>query len=317
VKNILAGCCAALYLSGIILTLTLFSLFFLTKYSPQHHSSSFVTAYQPPPNNIPVAKEPWKTLSVAGVVHLRKLLLEERFDELDAALAQYQEAFEKDPLDEYKVFSAYDTFYIKNPSYEKIFKKWLATKPDQYQPYLAIAEYYYALGWKSRGGAWAKDTSQEQFEKMHAFFGTAEQYAETALEKNERLAPAHELLICIAELNDNDEMKEERIKRSRVLFPYSFMLRSGYIWTEKPRWGGSYDAMAAIAAEAVQYAEKNPRLLALYGYIYRDQADVLERDDKYKAALKLLDQAIALGDVASFYRDRASTARRKLSTSFS
>jgi tetratricopeptide (TPR) repeat protein len=305
VRNNLLGCCAALYFSALFLGILVFSLFFVTKHLGVQPDSSFVAKYKPPQNNIPVAKEPWKTLSVSGIVKLRKMLLEERFDELNAALAEYQQDFEQYPLDEYKIFSACDTFYIKNPAYKTIFKKWLAATPDQYQPYLAAAEYYYALGWQSRGGAWAKETSNEQFRKMHAFFSVAEQYAETAIDKYERLAPAHGLLICIAELNHNDSVKEQRIRRSRVLFPYSFMLRSSYIWTEKPRWGGSYAAMARIAAEAASYVDKNPRLLALYGYIYRDQADLLERDDNYKEALKLLDKAIALGDVASFYRDRA------------
>ncbi len=301
-KNNIAGCCMFLYLSGIILGTVVFSLFLLTKYQP---TFSRVAEYQPPPNNIPVSKEPWKTISVSGIVNLRTMLLEERFDELDTILAGYQQDFEKDPLDEYKVFSAYNAFYLHNPSYETLFKKWLAAAPAHYQPYLAIAKYYDARAWQSRGTDWAKDTSDEQFKEMYAFLATAEQYAETALDKNERLAPAHSLLIGIAELNGNDRVKEQRIKRSRELFPYSFMLRSSYIWTEQPRWGGSYAAMAQIAKEAMPYAGKNPRLLALYGYIYQDQADMLERDDNYKEALHLLDQAIALGDVASFYTDRA------------
>ncbi|MGD8492346.1 MAG: tetratricopeptide repeat protein, partial [Desulfobacterales bacterium] len=59
------------------------------------------------------------------------------------------------------------------------------------------------------------------------------------------------------------------------------------------------------AKEAETYAQDNPYLTCLYGYIYCDQAKVLKSEKKYDEAALLYTKAMAFGDSWYFYNERA------------
>jgi tetratricopeptide (TPR) repeat protein len=64
--------------------------------------------------------------------------------------------------------------------------------------------------------------------------------------------------------------------------------------------------MEEIARNAEKYCDINPKLSALYGFIYCDQAKTLKRDKKYEEAIELLTKAISFGDHWAFYNERAN-----------
>jgi tetratricopeptide (TPR) repeat protein len=101
-------------------------------------------------------------------------------------------------------------------------------------------------------------------------------------------------------------------RKALELYPDSYSLRARLMWTRLPRWGGSYESMETIAREAESRIGANPRLAALYGFIYLDQADVCERRKAYPLAEELCGKAIAFGDDWSFYEERASLRHYEL-----
>ncbi len=125
-------------------------------------------------------------------------------------------------------------------SYENLLKKWIDTTPDKYQPYLATAHFYYENGWESRGQKWAKETPEKQFEEMRLFFEKTEDNLKTALEINPNLMLAYKILIGICNVNGDDKSEDRIIAKTSELFPYSFLIKSSYLWAKEPRWGGSY-----------------------------------------------------------------------------
>lgn len=255
--------------------------------------------------NLPISRDPSETITISEVTKLRKMLQEEKFEQLNIILGKYQSIFEKDQSDEYKVYDAYGAFYVTVPSYEDFFKKWIDITPDKYQPYLAITQYYYAKAWESRGYKWSKDTSKKQFKSMRFFFEKAKSNLDIALLLNPNLMVAYNTLIGIYNATGDNGSENEFISITAELFPYSFIMRSTCSWVKQPRWGGSYILMEDIARDAEQYSDKNPKLPVLYGFIYYDQAKIFERDDKYEKALEMLDKALAFGDDWSFYNERA------------
>ena len=256
-------------------------------------------------DNLPVSTVPPHTLEVSDIVELRQLLEKEQFDQLNSVLQAYQEIFENNQADEYRLYDAYRTFECTLPAYEALLQRWLQATPDTYQPYLALAQYYYARAWASRGSKWAKDTSGQQFAAMNAFFEKAQSNLNKALEIDPNLMIAYNTLLGIYNAQGNYSDEDRIIAKANERFPGSFLIRLTISWAKQPRWGGSYPQMEALAKEAERFADQNPKIPVLYGLIYQDQAGKFRRAEKYEKALALLGQALAFGDHWSFYNDRA------------
>jgi len=271
-----------------------FNLFFNDVYEVQKASK-----------NLPISRESLESLEVAEIDELRQMLQDEQFDQLNSVLEEYQNIFEKNQTDEYKVYDAYRTFDFTVASFEDLFKKWIDTSPDKYQPYLAIAQFYYAKGWESRGYKWKKDTSEKQFEEMGLFFEKAEDNLNIALEINPNLMIAYNTLIGIYNANGNDESEDRIIAKTFELFPHSFLIKSTISWAKEPRWGGSYKQMENLAKNFEKFSDKNPKIPVLYGFIYYDQARNFKRNKKHEKALELFNKALNFGDHWSFYNERA------------
>jgi tetratricopeptide (TPR) repeat protein len=255
--------------------------------------------------NLPISTVPDETIDLTQMVELRRMLQNEQFEQLNFILEEYQNLFEGGSGNECKVYDAYRAFDITVPSYEDFFKKWIIAYPDKYQPYLAIAQYYYARGWENRGYKWAKDTPEEQFEGMRICFSKAEENLKIALKINPNLIVGYHILIGIYNANGDDIAEDRIIEKASTLFPHSFLIKSDSLWAKEPRWGGSYVMMEDIAKSAEKYCDINPKLAALYGFIYCDQAMIFRNNKRYGKAIDLFTKAISFGDHWSFYNDRA------------
>ena len=94
--------------------------------------------------NLPVTREPQETITINQIADLREHFETEQFDSLNSIFEEYQQAFETDARNEYKLYDAYRVFGAILPQYEELFAAWLAHSPEHFAPYLARAHYYYA-----------------------------------------------------------------------------------------------------------------------------------------------------------------------------
>ncbi|MGD2024373.1 MAG: tetratricopeptide repeat protein [Desulfobacterales bacterium] len=255
--------------------------------------------------DLPVSREPQKTLTLDQIEQLRELFENRQFAALNAKIEAIQQDFEDDFNNEYKLQDAFSVFDTTLPLYEALFEAWIAYSPEHFAPYLASAHYYHTKGWESRGYGWARDTTQEQFRMMHQNFQKASDDAQRARDIYPRLLTAYIILIGISNATGNDPGEQDWSQAGLELFPHSFLIRSTYMNAITPRWGGSYRQMENFAKEAEAYAQDNPYLTCLYGYIYCDQAKVLKSQKKYGEAATLYTKAIAFGDSWYFYNERA------------
>jgi tetratricopeptide (TPR) repeat protein len=256
--------------------------------------------------NLPVSTKSDDTIEIAQVVELRRMLQDGQPDRLNLVLEKYQKLFEENPCNEYKVYDAYHAFGITVPSYEGLLERWITASPDKYQPYLAIAQYYYAKGWENRGPKWAKDTPEEHFEGMRLYFSEAEENIKAALKINPNLIVGYHLLINIYNAKGDNASENGIIQKASNLFPASFIILTDILWAKEPQWGGSYATMEAIAKGAEKDCDINPKLAALYGFIYSYQAKNFKRNKRYEEAVDLLTKAISFGDHWEFYNERAN-----------
>ncbi|RPI74602.1 MAG: DUF4034 domain-containing protein [Desulfobacteraceae bacterium] len=255
--------------------------------------------------NLPVSRAPVESIRVEDIDNLHKLLKEKQFETLNTILEGYQKAYEADCKDEFKVYDAFRAFALSEPSYEEYFNQWIAATPDVYFPYLAAAEFYYTQAWNSRGAAWAAETTEAQFQGMHSNFENAEKHINTAWEIKPNLLCAFILRLGMQNASGLKEYEDRTFAQALKHCPETFLIRHQYLWCKLPRWGGSYEKMEACVKASEPFMQSNPRLSALYGRIYEDQANMLRKEKKYQQALELLNKGLKFGDNMNVYLEMA------------
>jgi tetratricopeptide (TPR) repeat protein len=241
--------------------------------------------------DLPIARKPKESLTLEQYIGLREYFEDQQFGILNTVFGKYQEEFEYDVYNEYKIFDVCRVFRITLTGYEDIFESWLQFSPDHFAPYLARAHYFYENGWESRGYRLRKDTPDEQMQKMRHFFQKAIEDLNRALAINPELMPAYRVLLGVYNATGDDEGEYQTIEKALELFPESFLMRATYMWAIEPRWGGSYEQMEEFAKEAEAYYDMNPELTVLYGFIYSDQGKRLKSNEKYEHAEAYLERS--------------------------
>jgi len=255
--------------------------------------------------NLPVVKEPVKGLSLEQVEEVRALFKNERFGALSVMMDKYLAAIKSNPADEFLIRDFLLVFSEPSPDCERLLFKWKGTFPYNYQPYLALAQYYHQRGWENRGSRSFQGTSNEHFQKMEDCFQQAEENIQKALKMKPDLLPAYGMLISIYGVSRPDREKELITARALALFPHSYLIRKEIVSSQTPRWGGSYEQMQAVARDAEPYNRINPNMTKLYGYIFEDQAWYLKRAQQYDKAVDLLRDALAFGERAALHEQIA------------
>jgi tetratricopeptide (TPR) repeat protein len=245
--------------------------------------------------------------NTADKIEILKLLKDRKYEELNNSLAVLQNDFEKDVRNEYILFDSFDVFNASDSYIERFLEDWLSRSSEQCAPYIARALHWYAKGWNARGQQWASETSERQFRQMDQFFGMAEQDIQAALVINPKALSAHWMRINISNAIGEKEATKDALEKSMSIKPESLILRAAYMNSLLPRWGGSYSEMEQFASQSETFLSQNPSLAILRGYIDWDKGRILEKDDKYDAALAAYTKALTFGEYPLFLADRAET----------
>jgi tetratricopeptide (TPR) repeat protein len=238
---------------------------------------------------------PDKELGLAKEALIRRkvfnLLRKKKFDELQSLLLGLQAEMEKDISRETPLVDAFEGFEIPDSAAYSLFTDWLKEYPDQWPALAARGVFFTHLGFEARGKNWGIITPREKIDGMKWFFELAKPDLEKAIELKPSCVPALRSLIAV-ESALGDALGA--IAQYGDKNPESYRLRAQAIHFLCPRWGGSYEAMAAYIGESQRFTNANPRLLNLDGYGLFDKADTLLRIKKYEEALGLIREAISM-----------------------
>lgn len=251
---------------------------------------------------------PLKTLFPA--LDIRKMLGNKNFEKLNMTLSDYYQAYTQNVRNEDALYNAFYSFSVNDENYEPLLNEWVKSHPDSYQPYLARAFYFYNFGWKGRGNKWASETMDVQREEMSRYFSQAKKDLEQVLQIKPNHVVSYYLLINMYKATGGKYEIREIAKKALKENPNSFSIRSSYLLSLTPRWGGTYTEMDQFATEAQKYVLKNPKLKVLQGYTFYDAGSMHLNAKNYGVALQYLDKALSFGDLAMFYEERADVYYR-------
>jgi tetratricopeptide (TPR) repeat protein len=232
---------------------------------------------------------------------LRSLLLHQRFDDLTRYFEAYQAKFEADNRYEYWPIDAAHTFNSAEPELDPLLEAWSKHSPDSFAPELARAAHSVAVGFARRGGKWASETSAGDMNAMEEAFKGALRHLDRAAALRPGLVAGRGFEINVLYVLGRDP--RPALNAALRICPSCFRVRVSFIKSLRPRWGGSYEAMAAFANESA-HAE-NPRLRLLAGYVDHDKAETLAHEKKLDDALAAIERACALGEFWDFLDERA------------
>ncbi|HMI47637.1 MAG TPA: DUF4034 domain-containing protein [Gemmatimonadaceae bacterium] len=235
---------------------------------------------------------------------VRQALLARSYDALDRVLAAYGDSVQRDYRVEYRLFDAYGAFGVAMPTLEPRLNEWVRLRPKSVAALLARATFYRASGWGARGTALSRETTSQQFQRMNAFFQRAAADITTAHNLDPKSIVAYRLMIDMAASQRRIRTSRQMLDEALKIQPYSFLLRLAHMHNLLPKWGGSYDAMEEFANESAPYAKRNPRLMALKGFVDLDRAENFEGDDQKGDAIEAYQRALRFGDYWEFHYQR-------------
>ncbi|MDZ7660896.1 tetratricopeptide repeat protein [Thiohalophilus sp.] len=245
-------------------------------------------------------------------LELRNYLQNQEYSKLNKKLDELLTASLKDVSYEDEMFKAYSAFDIESADYEPLFNTWVEKHSNQYQPYLARANYFYTMAWQARGGKFASETEQQQFDRMRAFFEKAATDIKTALESNSQAYIAHEILIGIlGSQSGPNQLMREVLRAAVEIQPATYRVRLKYLHFITPRWGGSFEQMESFVNESLKHVNQNSKLNLLEARIYTEAAYTNYLDRKYSAAEELYNKALSYGHRAETYLDRGKTRYKR------
>ena len=243
-------------------------------------------------------------------VALLELLHRGDFEVLDARLTKFQEASEADDGQDEWVGVAFNTFASFDPTVQQRLDEWVDQMPGSYAALVARSFFYRLLGWHARGGAYASETSNEQFAGMRKHFSAARADLYAALRMNEKLSIAYSLLIDMASAEGKDEEEIWALTTGLKVATQSYHIRWMFLYSLQPKWGGSVDMIKAFVEAAVEPFPDDPSLRSLRGYLDWFKAEELVRKREYHDALRQYDRALEHGPHWSYLAGRAHALKR-------
>ncbi|HZV22923.1 MAG TPA: hypothetical protein VFF93_04075, partial [Luteimonas sp.] len=191
---------------------------------------------------------------------------------------------------------------------ERIARAWLAASPDSPFARTALAAVLENRGWDARGSKFIRETPAEDVRRMEAYFVEAAKLYADALKSDPKLLPACHGLMSIGR-QSSDAIQAGASKACMDVDPASYYVVDEMMTAAEPRWGGSEEAMRAVAAYAQARVKDNP-VLAVFAFHHAYYA--AERaDDRDAQRLAVLEPAVALVPNAAYLHSVGGAYLRK------
>jgi tetratricopeptide (TPR) repeat protein len=194
-----------------------------------------------PDTNVPVTH--------VSATEAQTLLQANRFSELDRDFSALQSDYVQGRIGEEQVRDSFRAFYPTDPQLAAKFDAWVAQFPKSYVAHLARAIYYKKVGQEQRGGAYASDTTSEQFHNMEVAMKKSAQDLQLSLTLDPKPMLSLNHAIDIATFLGDPDSGRKFLDRALGLDSEAFLVRVKYMGNLQSRWGGSPQEMQAFLDE--------------------------------------------------------------------
>ena len=150
-------------------------------------------------------------------------------------------------------------------------------------------------GWAARGGAWARDTTPEQFGRMNEFFAQAAPLYMRAMELEPGLIDAHIGLVSMSRSGLGVGGEARLVDQARRIAPGCGELAYDFMQALQPKWGGSYEAMLAYARVLEPEVAASPLIANQLAAPYLALFEAAHRNGEFTAeGARTIDEILAI-----------------------
>lgn len=204
---------------------------------------------------------------------------------------------------------AFDGFRSTSENSDELSALWLDKAPDSAYANLARALFYSSSAGEARGTKWAAETPREGMRRMSAFVEQAISLYERAIALEPRLMPAYVGMLHAGMIDSRPDRERKAIEGAWAMDPGCPSMTKTHMISLRPRWGGSYERMLALANRLEPHVAHRPHLAIYLGAPYADRGNRLIAEDEFNTAtLELLDIAVARGSNEDYLREAANVA---------
>ena len=227
-----------------------------------------------------------------------------QYEQLEKRLHSYHSGSQDFKADEKLLAFTFETLANSNPEYASLFSDWIEAFPQSYFALVARAHYYYGVAWSWRGHRRIENTSTLRLQNMKEFLRLAALDLSRAIEIENELAIADALALKVLMLLDEKQYQQKALKEALQLYPQSYLVRSAYLWSLKPEWGGEAGELMKFIHATEELAGEAPVLSSLLGYADYIFAESLAERGQYQEAAVHFDFAVDKGADHHIYRER-------------
>jgi tetratricopeptide (TPR) repeat protein len=232
-----------------------------------------------------------------------ELVRQQRFDELEERIDGLRRAVAEDVRHEARLHALYDALDRDDPMLAAGITAWLAAKPRSANALTARASFYFRAAVRARGTASFANTPVERRRAMREYATLTLRDVDAALAHDSTHLIPYYVALGVTQLQGAHERGRQMLELGLARHPGSYLLRARYMDALRPRWGGSYEAMRALADEALRDTARNPRLATLRGSVLVEQGNTHirprpaegSRAPDYRAAIDSLTRALEYG----------------------
>ncbi len=238
-----------------------------------------------------------------------KLIANKQYDELERKLILLADNFEMDNVHEWALISSSQQIARFNkPSFIKTLLPMLDSWVEDtgsFSSYTFRGFWYSGMANYYRGIGWIDSVSEENILQMRKNHKLALADFQSALKIRANFSPIYERMIQIGQASGDEDLKLSALRTGLDENPNSYWIRSKYLNSLTPRWGGSFDKMQQFINEAIKKADSNPRIWSLRGAVFAEKAFTEQLKKNYNEASKLYAKALGLGDKGRWIRQLA------------
>jgi tetratricopeptide (TPR) repeat protein len=199
-----------------------------------------------------------------------------------------------------------------DPALEPLFDEWVRGSQGSFMALLVRGKYHEAVGWKKRGTRFSNETSQDQTDAMGESFKRAWADLVASSKMQPRSVLPYAELMQIASTMGNSNDVTDLLAQANIVAPQNFVARLMAVRRLSPRWGGSFEAIDKILAQA-RLDKLKPTDLRKLEYATLDvkaahfkdiEKRPIEALPYYTQAARVCDSYAAWAQVSSIHFDR-------------
>jgi hypothetical protein len=179
-------------------------------------------------------------------------LKSESYEALEQHYSSLQRDYESGKLKDDEIFPEFRKLYEDNPGNAHYFDQWVKAYPKSYSARVARAAYYYRMAWAVRGDDFIANTPQERLIRMQGYLALALQDLPQSLNMTAKPYVSTLYLLNVYMLDGSSEERRKWLDRGTAIDPGNQLLRSRYMISLQPKWGGSVEKMQAFLVECEQ-----------------------------------------------------------------